>query len=155
MFQCHSKKILHNIICQLYIHKSGNWDSLVAKKVKRLPAMWETWVRSLGQEDPLEKEMATHSSILAWRIPWTEEPGGLYSPWGHKESDMTERLHSHFSNLEKHFFFFFHKESLGKMRTERPQNTIFLIGLHSPEQVNSLPKVIWFLISKVTVRSSW
>ena len=51
----------------------------------------ESPVRSLGQEDPLEKEMATHSSILAWRIPWTEEPGG-YSPWGRKESDMTERL---------------------------------------------------------------
>ena len=45
--------------------------------VKNLTAMWETWVRSLGQEDPLEKGMATHSSILAWRIPWTEEPGGL------------------------------------------------------------------------------
>ena len=45
--------------------------------VKRLPAMRETWVRSLGWEDPLEKEMATPSSILAWRIPWTEEPGGL------------------------------------------------------------------------------
>ena len=42
------------------------------------------WVRSLGQEDPLEKEMAIHSSILAWEIPWTEEPGGLHSPWGHK-----------------------------------------------------------------------
>ena len=54
---------------------------------KHLPAMWETWVRSLGREDPLEKEMATHSSILAWRIPWTEEPGGLQSmgsqPVGH------------------------------------------------------------------------
>ena len=47
--------------------------------LKRLPAMWETWVRSLGQEDPLEKEMATHSSIVAWRIPWTEEPGRLQS----------------------------------------------------------------------------
>ena len=46
---------------------------------KRLPAMQETWVRSLGWEDPLEKEMATHSSILGWRIPWTEEPGGLQS----------------------------------------------------------------------------
>ena len=54
--------------------------------------MRETWVQSLGQEDPLEKEMATHSSILAWRIPWTEEPGGLYSPRGRKESDTTERL---------------------------------------------------------------
>ena len=47
--------------------------------VKRLPAMQETWVRSLGQEDPLEKEMATHSSTLAWKIPWTEEPGRLQS----------------------------------------------------------------------------
>ena len=47
--------------------------------VKRLPAMWETWVQSLGWEDPLEKEMATHSSILAWKIPWIEEPGGLQS----------------------------------------------------------------------------
>ena len=51
--------------------------SQVAQMVKCLPAMWETWVQSLGQEDPLEEEMATHSSILAWRIPWTEEPGGL------------------------------------------------------------------------------
>ena len=53
--------------------------SLVAQRLKHLPAMWETLVRSLGWEDPLEKEMATHSSILAWRIPWTEEPGGLQS----------------------------------------------------------------------------
>ena len=53
--------------------------SLVAHTVKELPAMQETWVRSLGWEDPLEKEMATHSSILAWRIPWTEEPGRLQS----------------------------------------------------------------------------
>ena len=51
--------------------------SLVAQMVKLLPAMQETWVQSLGQEDLLEKEMATHSSILAWRIPWTEEPCGL------------------------------------------------------------------------------
>ena len=47
--------------------------------VKRLPTMGETWVQSLGQEDPMEKEMATHSSILAWKIPWTEEPGRLQS----------------------------------------------------------------------------
>ena len=51
--------------------------SLVAQMVKYLPTMWETRVRSLGWEDPLEKEMATHSSTLAWRIPWMEEPGGL------------------------------------------------------------------------------
>ena len=73
--------------------------TLVAERLKRLPAMQETWVRSLGREDPLEKETATHSRILAWRIPWTEEPGGLQST-GHKESDTTERLHFHF-----HFHF--------------------------------------------------
>ena len=50
-----------------------------AQLVKRHPAMWETWVQSLGWEDPLEKEMATHSSILAWEIPWIEDPGGLQS----------------------------------------------------------------------------
>ena len=62
---------------------------LVAQRLKHLPGMQETRVRSLGQEDPLEKGMATRSSILAWRIPWTEEPGGQQ---GHKESDTTERL---------------------------------------------------------------
>ena len=50
---------------------------LVIQSVKNMPAMQETWVQSLGWEDPLEREMATHSSILAWEIPWTEEPGGL------------------------------------------------------------------------------
>ena len=57
--------------------------SWVAQAVRNLPAMQETWVGFLGQEDPLEKGMATHSSILTWRIPWTEESG--YSPWGGKE----------------------------------------------------------------------
>ena len=54
--------------------------------------MQETWIRFLGREDPLEEEMATHSSILAWKIPWTEELVGC-SPWGRKELDTTERLH--------------------------------------------------------------
>ena len=53
--------------------------SQVAQMVKNLPAVWETWVRSLAWEDALEKGMATHSSIIAWRLPWTEEPGGLQS----------------------------------------------------------------------------
>ena len=66
------------------------WDSFVAQMVKNLPVVWETWVRSLGWEDPLEKKMATHFSILAWRVLWTEESGELQSIWGHKESDMTE-----------------------------------------------------------------
>ena len=51
----------------------------MAERVKNQPALWETQVRSLGQEDPLEESMATHSSLLSWRIPWTEEPGGLQS----------------------------------------------------------------------------
>ena len=63
--------------------------SLVAQMLKRLPTMRETRVQPLGQEDLLEKAMATYSSILAWKIPWTEEPG-RYSPWGRKESDTTE-----------------------------------------------------------------
>ena len=55
------------------------WASLVAQMVKNLPVMQETWIQYLAQEDPLEKGMATHSSILSWSIPWTEEPGGLQS----------------------------------------------------------------------------
>ena len=67
----------------------------MAQMVKCLPAMQETQVQSLGEEDPLEKEMATQSSILAWEIPWTEEPRGLQS-MGHKYLDMTEELtHTH------------------------------------------------------------
>ena len=61
---------------------------LVAQSVKNLPVMQKTWVQFPGQEDPLEKEMATHSSILAWEIPWTEEPGGLQS-MGSQERDTT------------------------------------------------------------------
>ena len=67
--------------------KSG--ASLVAQMVKNLPAMQETQVQSLGREDPLKEGMATHSSVLAWRVPWTEEPGRLQS-MGHKELDMTK-----------------------------------------------------------------
>ena len=68
-----------------------------AQRLKRLPARRETWVRSLGWEDPLEKEMTTHSRILAWRISWTEEPGGLQS-MGSQELDTTEWL-THFTCL--------------------------------------------------------
>ena len=66
------------VCCRLCGHKELD-SFLVAQLVKTLPAMQETWVRSLGWEDPLEGEMATHSSIPAWRIPWTEEPGRLQS----------------------------------------------------------------------------
>ena len=65
----------------------------MAQTVKHLSTTRETRVPFLGREDPLEKEMAIHSSTIAWKIPWTEEPGRLHSPWGRKESDTTERLH--------------------------------------------------------------
>ena len=74
----------------IYVFKQC-WISLLTQMLKNLPATWETRVQSLGQEDPLEEGMATHSSILAWRIPWIEELVS-YSPWGRKESDMIERL---------------------------------------------------------------
>ena len=65
--------------------------SVVAQMIKILPAVWETQVQSLGREDPLEKEMATHSRIIVWKVPWTEEKSLVNcSPWGHRESDMTE-----------------------------------------------------------------
>ena len=69
------------------------WASLVAEAVKNLPAMLETWLQSLGWKDPLEKGMATYSSILAWRIPWTEEPGGLQPM--RSQRNTTERLSTH------------------------------------------------------------
>ena len=69
--------------------------TLVAQTVKNLPAMQETWVRSLGWEDPLRKGMANYSCIFAWRIQWTEESGALYSPWGLKESDTIEQISMH------------------------------------------------------------
>ena len=76
---------------EFLLHKIATQEdcgaSLVAQRVKNPPAKPETWVLSLSQEDPLEKEMATNSSILAWEIPWTEEPGRLYSSWGRKRSD--------------------------------------------------------------------
>ena len=74
----------------------------MVQRLKRLPAMWETRVQSLGREDPLEKEMATHSSILAWRIPGIEELGGLQS-MGRKESDTTEQFHFHFHTISTLF----------------------------------------------------
>ena len=90
MEQQTGSKLGKEYIKAVYCHPAY-LTSLVAQRLKCLPAVQETWVRSLGREDPLEKEMATHSSILAWRIPWTEEPGRLH-PQSHKELDTTERL---------------------------------------------------------------
>ena len=85
--------------------------------ISKLPAMQETRVQFLGQEDPLGKEMATHSSILSWRIPWAQEPGGLQS-MGSQESDTTEQLNHHISiSDESHITqvrgFWFNSRELG------------------------------------------
>ena len=85
-----------------YIKCLANY--LIAQRLKHLPAMWETWVWSLDWEDPLEKEMATHSSILAWRIPWKEEPGGLQSTGSQRVRHdwvTSLSLSFHFSQLPK------------------------------------------------------
>ena len=97
-------------------------DSLVAQRVKHLPAMRETWVRSLGQEDPLEKELATHSSILAWRMPWTVPTTGSQRVG---ESDTTEQLHCHFQVKWKslsHVQFFATPWTIQSMEFSRPES---------------------------------
>ena len=94
-----SQRVRRDWVTELNLRRGDcTGASLVAQRLKHLPAMWETWVRSLGWEDPLEKEMAAYSSILAWRIPWREQPGRLQST-GYKESDITKRLHFHFQSL--------------------------------------------------------
>ena len=78
--------------------------------------MWETWVWSLGQEYPVQKEMATHSSTLARKTLWTEEADRLYSPWGRKESDMTERLHfTLYIKLSVHVYIYVYKDPVGEL----------------------------------------
>ena len=77
--------------------------SLVAQRIKHLPTMWETWVQSLGWEDPLEKEMATHSSILAWSIPWTEKPGSL-QPTGVAKSQTQLSNFTHHKSVQSYAF---------------------------------------------------
>ena len=112
--------------------------------------MQETQVQSLGREDPLEKEMAPHSSPLAWKISWTEEPGRLYSPWGHKESDTTERLHFHFFRL-----------MTGRYRDEWKKRFVsasfqaYGLIIHQ-YQISSVPQMqAWFSFGKSSNSSQW
>ena len=85
---------------KIYTYTGGllsKMDSLVAQMVKNPPAMQDTWIQCLGQEDPLEKGMATYYSILAWRIPWTEEPGGLQSMGSQRSCTRLSDKHFYFS----------------------------------------------------------
>ena len=77
--------------------------SLVVQRVKCLPAMQETWVQSLGWEDPLEKEMATHSSILAWKIPWMEEPGRLQSMRSQSQTRLSDFIFTFLNRILNSF----------------------------------------------------
>ena len=112
--------------CFIDILSFNIWTSLVAQTVKHLSTTWETQVQSLGWKDPLEKEMVTHSSTLAWKIPQMEERVG-YSPWGRKESVMTEWLH---------FLFFFFK-------------------LQHMQLVHIIPGQVWSLITCAGLTGSW
>ena len=96
-------KIWHqyNLANSKHLCKTIWHASLVAQRLKRLPAMWETWVRSLGQEDPLKKEMATHSSILAWKILWTEKPGRVQSMGSQRVGHDWATKHKHNENRIK------------------------------------------------------
>ena len=116
--------------CTQYASKFGKQASLVAQTVKHLPAMRETRVRFLGWEDPLEKEMAIHSSTLAWKIPWMEEPDRLQS-MGCKESDTTERLHFHFHSGHRTGKGQFSLQSPRKAMTKNAQTTTQLHSSHT------------------------
>ena len=99
------------------------WDSLVAQRVKSLPAMWETWVWSLGWEDPLEKKTATQSSSLAWKIPWMEKPGGLQSQRVRHDWATSLLLHvqlcSVFSKSPVNVLLYFHNLKDRKVRGKK------------------------------------
>ena len=82
--------MLQSMRSQRIGHNLATEQQLVAEIVKNPLAVWKTQVQSVDQEDPLDKGMGIYSSILAWRIPWTQELGRLYSPWGREESDVTE-----------------------------------------------------------------
>ena len=120
------------------------WASLVAQRVKYLPAIQETWVRTLGQEDPLEKEMATHSSTLAWKIQWTEKPG-------RQQTMGSQRIgHDWATSLSFFHFALFNEDSVKcKLYEHFPPkdankfvtavDLTFLIHFHSSERSSSLP----------------
>ena len=107
------------------------WASLVPQMVKNLPSMQETWVRSLGWEDPLEKGMATHSSLLAWRIPWTQEPGEIQS------MGLQRVGHSYVTNTFT-FHFFRQRETLDVSSTKKRRKLIAILNLPRFYMVASL-----------------
>ena len=119
--------------------------------------MQETWVRSLGQEDPLEKRMATHSCILDWRTPWTEEPGGLQSK-GHKESNTTERLP--FFYRGSRCVYIVGTESIGMRRARlkdfwilKPRSSVLYLSSAQPNPPRSSKDFVFIMVTVVRDRN--
>ena len=96
----------------------------MAQTVKNPPAMWETWVQFLGWEDPLEKGMVTHSSILVWRIPWTEEPGGLQSMGSQSQTKLSD----------------FHFHRMSKVAWNKPEKEASVLGKRKRKKAGSQKK---------------
>ena len=115
--------IVHGVAKSQKCLSNFHWASLIALSVKNLPAMQETWVWFLGWEDPLEKEMATHSSILAWRIPWTEEPGRLVCGVQRVGHDLVTKLLLLLDEGER-------GEWKNWLKTQHSKNKDY--GIHSP-----------------------
>ena len=131
------------------------WASLVAQTVKNPFAMWETWVRSLGWEDPLEEGLATHSSILAWRIPIDRGALLSCSPWSRKGSDRTERLNTQGSSILN----FIHQMRKMSYRHDNEVNAVFKKETSLPSSISptSPQAYTWYLQlleNKVMVYSS-
>ena len=117
--------------------------SLVAQTVKNPLAIQETRVWSLGQEDPLEKGMANHSTILAWRIPWTEEPRRLYSSWDHKELDTTERLTLSLHFFQCSFYSLLSEAYSIKTRTRKRVTSTWFINFCEVILSTAIPSLLW------------
>ena len=126
--------------------KVSLWASLVAQMVRSLLAVWETWVWSLSWENPLEKEMATHSNILAWKISWTEEPGGLPSPGLQRVRHNWAHMHISWN------VYTMEMSDTGEFRTQNNIKlfsslqfciTSFIAPFHQPTSTHSLASISW------------
>ena len=118
-----------------------SWTSLVAQQVKNLPAMWETWVRYLDWEDPLEKGKAIHSSILIWRIPWTEEPGWLQFMGSQRVGhDWTTKQQQQLIIYKIHIFSWCTKAKNIKLQNYKTAKRQYKINFCNLEGSEGLPK---------------
>ena len=143
-----SFKVLYHPLCHI-------WASHVAQSVKNLPAMQETWVRFLGWATPLKKKVVTHSSILSWRIPWTEEPGRLQFV-ALQESDTTQRLNT----IASHIYFWFSNSFVCELTTHKEGNSgqclpRFPAGSHDAHAEHNHRTLLCGVCKHMTSRLKW